>query len=296
MAKSYADWQAKAKQLGWSPGQYSLAAYKGTPHYAQGGSTAAAAPAAAPAATPKPVFEVDGATYPQGTSRKIFGNNPNKGYAQQVTQVGGKQNTYNVKPGAVGGRNLYMTKDGRRALYTNTGTPYYEESPGSGRFTPYGKKYNGGNFIQVEDYNANPPAPPPAPAPAPAPSSSGIKAAPVNTAPVGGGPTSSAPVNTQISATQQALNAAVAAINAQAIGYSTQMQNLTQAFNAANATPPAAPVWPGAPSWVKSFDDYKKWKRQQSAETGYLSTINTTPTGLTTEQMDNNVTVTALTG
>ena len=37
MAKSYAAWKARAQQLGWPADQYSLAAYKGTPHFRQGG-------------------------------------------------------------------------------------------------------------------------------------------------------------------------------------------------------------------------------------------------------------------
>jgi len=37
MAKSYAAWKARAQQLGWAADQYSLAAYKGTPHFRQGG-------------------------------------------------------------------------------------------------------------------------------------------------------------------------------------------------------------------------------------------------------------------
>ena len=37
MAKSYAAWKARAQQLGWGADQYSVAAYKGTPHFRQGG-------------------------------------------------------------------------------------------------------------------------------------------------------------------------------------------------------------------------------------------------------------------
>ena len=42
MAKSYAEWKARAQQLGWAADQYSLAAYKGTPHFRQGGDISAA--------------------------------------------------------------------------------------------------------------------------------------------------------------------------------------------------------------------------------------------------------------
>jgi len=37
MAKSYAEWKSRAQQLGWAADQYSVAAYKGTPHFRQGG-------------------------------------------------------------------------------------------------------------------------------------------------------------------------------------------------------------------------------------------------------------------
>jgi len=55
-------------------------------------------------------------------------------------------------------------------------------------------------------------------------------------------------------------------------------------------------MWPGAPSWVKSFDDYTRWKRQQSTATGFLSTVKTSSTGLTPEELIKNVLVTKLTG
>ena len=64
MAKSYAAWKARAQQLGWAADQYSLAAYKGTPHFRQGGDISAAttsSPAKKTVATKKstPVSPVD---------------------------------------------------------------------------------------------------------------------------------------------------------------------------------------------------------------------------------------------
>tara|TARA_Y100000593_G_scaffold59468_1_gene110319 strand:+ start:1258 stop:2103 length:846 start_codon:yes stop_codon:yes gene_type:complete len=132
------------------------------------------------------------------------------------------------------------------------------------------------------------------PAPRPRGGSKKPKTRQPNTSPVGGGPTSSPAVNTQIDATQAALNAAIAAINAQATGYSTTMQSFADSFSGGTET--TGPVWPGAPTWVKTFDDYRKWKRMQSAETGYLSTVNTGSTGLSSDDYDDNVSVTTLTG
>ena len=100
-------------------------------------------------------------------------------------------------------------------------------------------------------------------------------------APAPGGTTSSTSVNAEITATQQALNAAISAINAMASGYGTSST--------------AASPFPDAPASVKTYDDYVKWKRSQSAQTGYLSTVTTGSTGLSDDEMDENVVVTALT-
>ena len=93
--------------------------------------------------------------------------------------------------------------------------------------------------------------------------------------------TSSSSVNTQISATERALNAAISAINAMASGYGTSST--------------AASPFPDAPASVKTYEDYVKWKRKQSASTGFLGTINTGSTGLSADEMDENVVLTALT-
>lgn len=297
MAKSFADWQARAKQLGWSPAQYSLAAYKGTPHYAQGGSTAApAAPApAAPAPSSGPKkFTVDGVEYPIRKSGSLFGNNPNKGYKARATLESGTRGGNRISPGPIGGINLYMTKNGKRAFQHNS-VGYVETEPGSGKFRSTVGSEDAGD-ITISEWTHREPEKPAAPPP-PKPSHSGggsVSTPKPSYAPVGGGPTSSASVNNQITATQQALNAAIAAINAQATGYNTAMQSFANSFSSPAET--TGPVWPGAPAWVKTFDDYRKWKRQQSAETGYLSTINTSSTGLTDEEAMKNVVVTALTG
>lgn len=83
----------------------------------------------------------------------IFGSNPNKGYSQQASVTGGRINTYNVNPGAIGGVNIYKTKDGRRHVDYGSES-YREDKPGSGLFikTTNGTKYN--NYITVKDYKA----------------------------------------------------------------------------------------------------------------------------------------------
>ncbi len=82
----------------------------------------------------------------------MFGGNPNKKYAQQGSITGGYQNTYKVNPGPVGGVNIYKTKSGRRGLHGMDGS-WVEKEAGSGKFY----KGSGRDWVQVEDYNANPP-------------------------------------------------------------------------------------------------------------------------------------------
>lgn len=81
----------------------------------------------------------------------IFGSNPNKDYSQQGSITGGMINSYKVNPGAIGGVNMYKTKNGTRALqYGADG--YYEKEAGSGKFY----KSTGNGWVQVSNYNANP--------------------------------------------------------------------------------------------------------------------------------------------
>jgi hypothetical protein len=82
----------------------------------------------------------------------MFGTNKNKGYAQQGSITGGYENTYKVNPGAIGGVNIYKTKNGTRGLHGMDGT-YYEKEAGSGKFY----KSSGRDWVQVEDYNSKPP-------------------------------------------------------------------------------------------------------------------------------------------
>jgi len=54
--------------------------------------------------------------------------------------------------------------------------------------------------------------------------------------------------------------------------------------------------WPGTPTWVRSFEDYRRWQTVRSKEKGYQSTIMTSTTGLTDEEMTSNLKVTSLSG
>jgi len=229
-------------------------------------------------------FTVDGVEYPRATSNNIFGSNPNKGYKARATMEGGTRGGNRVAPGAIGGVNMYMTKDGRRA-FQHGGVGYVELKPGGGRFkSTVGR--SGGGFVNISEYTHKEEEKPAAPAGESGGGShsgggSSSSSSRPSYAPAPGGSTSSTSVNAEITATQQALNAAISAINAMASGYGTSST--------------AASPFPDAPASVKTYDDYVKWKRSQSAQTGYLSTVTTGSTGLSDDEMDENVVVTALT-
>ena len=271
--KKYKDLLANYQQH-WA-GKISLTQY-GQMHYnAYGKNEGRNMPGAssAPAAKAAPTIPQgeDGQTYPIRKSSQVFGSNPNKGYSQRATVDSGSKGGNSVTRSAPGGANVYMTKRGQRAINYGS-TLYYERDPGSGKFQSTVGGDSGG-WINISDYKSNP-EPAPAPAPKPPSTSVGVRyAGPPKYAPVGGGPTSSASVNTGVSNVTAAVNTGTAAITA-----------------AAN------PDYPDAPSWVKNQADFIKWKKSQSATTGFISTINTSSTGLTEDEYDDNVKVTALTG
>lgn len=89
-------------------------------------------------------------------------------------------------------------------------------------------------------------------------------------------------INTEVTTLQSQLATAVAAIKNLQTSYNTKPEVTT-------------PQWPGAPEWVQTFDDYRKWMRSKSAESGYISTIKTGSSGLLTDDYKKNVKVTALT-
>ena len=89
-------------------------------------------------------------------------------------------------------------------------------------------------------------------------------------------------INTEVTTLQSQLATAVAAIKNLQTGYNTKPEV-------------TAPKWPGAPDWVKTFEDYRKWMRMKSAESGFISTIKTGSSGLLTDDYKKNIKVTALT-
>ena len=78
-------------------------------------------------------FEVDGVQYPIRRTSRMFGSNPNKGYKARATTESGYYGGNPVSPGAPGGTNLYMTKQGTRA-FQYQGTTFVEKELGSGKF------------------------------------------------------------------------------------------------------------------------------------------------------------------
>jgi len=92
---------------------------------------------------------------------------------------------------------------------------------------------------------------------------------------------------TQINALTNALSNAIAAIAAISSGTSTT----TDATSGETTT---AQTWPGAPDWVKNFEDYRKWLAQKSASTGFISTIGTSTTGMSLDDYVENIKVTVL--
>jgi len=91
----------------------------------------------------------------------------------------------------------------------------------------------------------------------------------------------------QINSLTTALSNAIAAIAAISSGTST-----TTAATSGETT--IAQTWPGAPDWVKNFEDYRKWLRQKSASTGFISTIGTSTTGMSLDEYVENIKVTVL--
>lgn len=291
MAKSFADWQAKAKQLGWSPAQYSLAAYKGTSHYQQGGSTAAAA---APAKSAAPSGGSSGGrTAPKDykvptpvRSKRRFQTGFTQADPIRMDVVSNPNIANDQSKNAPSNYEVITRKEtGRRYIMNTHGIRFIETRPGSNEFRPDGSGGEENSLwqnIKLQYQEQKPAAPPSHSGSSQHSGGSSSSSSRPSYAPAPGGSTSSATVNTEIDATTRALNAAISAINAMASGYGSPSTLGTSPF-------------PGAPSNVRTYDDWIKWKRKQSAETGYLSTVNTGSTGLSDDEMDENVVVTALT-
>jgi len=144
MAKSFADWQAKAKQLGWSPAQYSLAAYKGTPHYAQGGSTATAA-AKKKAAAPSGGSS-GGRTAPKDykvptpvRSKRRFQTGFTQADPIRMDVVSNPNIANDQSKNAPSNYEVITRKEtGRRYIMNTHGIRFIETRPGSNEFRPDG--------------------------------------------------------------------------------------------------------------------------------------------------------------
>jgi len=170
-AKQYGDLMADYEK-NWK-GKIDLAQY-GKMHYdaygkkegrkVSGGSTSKSSGSAK-----KSGFEVDGVTYPVGTSSKILGSNPNEGYKARATlESGHSQAVENVQAEPIGGINLRMNKRGIRYFLHPDGVTYYEEDPGSGQFVD--RQRGGYKGMKISEYTHREepkPEQPPKSAPAP---------------------------------------------------------------------------------------------------------------------------------
>ena len=137
-----------------------------------------------------------------------------------------------------------------------------------------------------------------------------------SSAPIGGsdhtdtGETSSVTVNAGIQTVEDAIKHFEEKLAAAQTGYETALseQEATFATELANRDTEFKTAldeakeearlrqWPGTPTWVQTFTDYRKWVRMRSKEKGYESTIMTSTTGLTEEQMNQNLVINALSG
>ena len=285
MAKTYDQWSSRARQLGWSPESYSMAAYQGTSHYQatknQPQSTSRAKSVSSALPDDKPtsssVYTTKGELYDSRRSGKIFGSNPNKSY----------EGTGSISGGTVGGNSvsdrnrvsIYMTKRGSRGIQGPGGEIFYETSPGSLNFRSVAGS-DGGGFVTIEDFGAQKAEAAAAAAAASTGSggsggsgsrSSGSSSGTRSYAPASGGSTSSAAVNDAIEETETAVATAQADVSTV-----------------------AKSPWPDAPPEVQTYDQYLAWRRAQSAKTGFQSTVQTGSTGLNDDEMNSGVLVTEL--
>lgn len=101
------------------------------------------------------------------------------------------------------------------------------------------------------------------------------------------------PVKTPVKVAEEKINTEVTTLQSQLATAVAAIKNLQTSYNTKPEV--TAPKWPGAPDWVQTFEDYRKWMRSKSAESGYISTIKTGSSGLLTDDYKQNVKVTALT-
>lgn len=262
-----------------------MAAYQGTSHYQatknQPQSTTRAKSVSSALPDDKPtsssVYTADGEVYNPRRSGKIFGSNPNKGYKGEGQISGGTVMGYNTDSRET--KNIYMTKTGKRAFTTQLGS-FVETSPGSNKFMSSTGMEMGGSFYTINDTGKTKAEEAAAAAAASTGSggsggsgsrSSGSSSGTRSYAPVSSGSTSSAAVNAAIAETETAV------ANAQA-----------------DVSTVAKSPWPDAPPEVQTYDQYLAWRRAQSAQTGFQSTVQTGSTGLNDDEMNSDVLVTSL--
>ena len=313
MAKSYAAWKARAQQLGWSPAQYSLAAYKGTPHFRQGGDTGETATTTTAQSTAAPTndreygVEVKGSRGRSGSKAPIISANVN---AQTFNWDPAGSDTGGVStPNAVRYSMISGNESSGKAKMFLGGTTVYGTFK-DGRFTNdfYNKNIPIGVVV---DINRNQPRQQTQEVVQQAHFASSS-----SSAPIGGsdhtdtGETSSVTVNTGIQTVEDAIKHFEEKLAAAQTGYETALSEQEATFatelakrdtefkTALDEAKEEARLrqWPGTPTWVQTFTDYRKWVRMRSKEKGYESTIMTSTTGLTEEQMNQNLVINALSG
>jgi hypothetical protein len=283
-AKTFAAWSQKAKQKGINS---SRAAYQG--YLNNIGASEPNAPAKSRAATtlqrksaatsssseekksaPK-IYTAAGEEYNPTVSGNFFGSNPNKGYKGEGQISGGKVMGYDTDSRET--KNIYMTKNGKRAFATQLGT-FYETSPGSNEFKSTIGGEMSGSYYTITDTGQT----------------KAEEAAAAEEESSGGSSGSGSSGSSGQSSTQSAMEAAKTEVD-------LAIENVQTASSAAQSEiTDTANTFPGAPAWVKTQDDYDNWLRSQSAAQGFAGTQATSSTGLTEDQYSSNVYTTSLSG
>lgn len=288
--KTFAAWSARAKEIGINS---SRAAYQGYLNNI-GASEPGAAPQSRPPATtnrsvstalpddPKPtntVVDRSGKEYSPKVSGSFFGNNPNKSYEGLGQVTGGRMGGYGVND-----RNnirIFMTKTGKRGIVTSTGDVAYETSPGSLRFNTVVGAGEGG-YITIDDLGAQKAEADAAAAAAAAEAESRSSSSSGGSSGGGSGGGSSSGGYTGGSSPK--VDAEIEKVEAAVSNADEQIQEVAKS------------PFPGAPSSVQSPEDYRKWRKAQSAKSGWKSTIVTGPSGLDEDEYGKNIKKTVLTG
>lgn len=288
--KTFAAWSARAKEIGINS---SRAAYQGYLNNI-GASEPGAAPQSRPPATtnrsvstalpddPKPtntVVDRSGKEYSPKVRGALFGNNPNKSYEGLGQITGGRMggNAYDDRNNI----RIFMSKTGRRGIVTSTGETAYETSPGSLRFnTVTGGE---GGYITIDDLGAQKAEAEAAAAAAAAEAESRSNSS------SGGG--SSGGSSGGGSSSGGYTGTSSPKVDAEIEKVETAVSNADEQIQEVAKSP-----FPGAPASVQTPEDYRKWRKAQSAKSGWKSTIVTGPSGLDEDEYGKNIKKTVLTG